>query len=193
MCIIFISGCIGEKYSNPESSANSSFNQQHYIQKSELIIKPSEIPGYKLVNYNNMAVSNSSICTINNYLHIGEGCDQANYYNETIPTGNKHIYSYIIFAGDNGGMLIIQHLIFDSNDGMKERIDQEMSNYKKTGQANIGDYSIWGEEPISSNVQNSEILFMIKNNFIRIHVIDGMQKGHEEALRIAKIIESRLE
>ena len=62
------------------------------------------------------------------------------------------------------------------------------------GDLNIGDYSYYvSTTDINTDIKATKITFIYKNNLVLMDVIDDEDKSFNEAIRIAKLVKSRLD
>lgn len=195
--ILFISGCTSEEKTNPEASIDSQINQQSDAETPDLMIKPRDVPGLTLMNYHFSAVPKSGIITFKNESGVKE-------YKDVLPLGNRNVGEVSVWGDESGRQLIFGLGKYDSNIGLEDfKVDftyttegaQKMKDFGcDFGDPNIGDFSNYESCPYStSDIKYTKLKFAYKNNLVSIFVIDENDKSLNEALRIAKIVEGRLD
>lgn len=206
--IVFVAGCIGgEKVTDTKTSTDSQTNQKSDTQTPESIIQPSDVPGLTLKDFSFFAVP-KSLDVIHDGLNGPTGLIR---YKDNLPVGTKKIGAESSSWEDATGRLVsIGYIHYDStNNFSSQKLLYPLSNlnsWKEQGKIigygdpKIGDYSIWIEYPIksSSGVNNPDVQhiflnYIYKTNIVNLQVIDEKDKSLNEAVRIAKLIQSRLD
>ena len=101
---------------------------------------------------------------------------------------------------------------YDSNSGLIELISNMKDEWDTTpkeeikdaedkqgvkfdfGDPNIGDYSFYlSSIYINKDTQSTGLYFIYKNNFVQVAVADEKDDSFNEAIRIAKLVKSRLD
>jgi len=200
---IIMSGCIDEEVSNiiadtkptPELTQiqTAEPEQQLYTQRVESILGKDDFKGFKLNKHEKKYVPKSTFCTV-------EDSDKSTtVYTKYMPIGNKHYSSHLEYSDNYGRSIMVDHVILDSNESLEEYIDATVETSSrniqwKVGEADIGDYSVWGEYVLEDNpdLSVSCIMFSAGNNFVYIYVGDETENGHALAERVARKIEGRL-
>ena len=184
--IVLISGCTSEEKTNLKSSIDS--------QSSELLIKPSDLPGYLIRDYTTIAIPKGNSFDIGpNFNLLGDFgavkkyIDSGNEYEGDIPEGKKRIITIFTAAKeDKRHLSTIVIYEFDSNSGLKEYFSTLESIYTEGGvelKTNfVGDNSIL--------IENSTLWFTLKNYVVFIFS-DGSRDGNEN-IEVAKAIEKGL-
>lgn len=207
--IVFVAGCIGGEKTSSETSPDSQTNPKSDTQNPDLILTLSDFPsGYKLEYSAKHAVLKSSECNVINGC-LNETLTTNNKliirYNDALPIGTRFVGSSVKFTHNSGRELHLNYLIFDSNNGLKELLDKQRNDeagkilklagaFKvQKGQANIGDESFYNILTVPTyDIEYIELVFIDGKKYVSIVSTDEKGKGLEEALRIAKIVESRL-
>lgn len=198
--IVFIAGCIGgEKATDTKPSTDSQTNQKTVAEATDLIIKQSDVPGLTLVNSYFIAYSKSSSF---NYTEMRMGIRKS--YNcipkessckDALPIGNRDVGRYSTWKDDSGRFLSFELYYLDSNDGIEKSFagKQEWCKVQKLdcGSPNIGVISNY-ESTVSKDIASVDLQFVHKNYYVTIKVLDEKENSLKEAIRIAKIVESRL-
>lgn len=208
-CIIFvgvilISGCIGGEKTSSETSQVSPTTQQSDTQNHDLILKLSDLPeGFKFDNYNSKNYAVPKSCVVN-YWNASPGCEIREYH-DNLPIGNRLFGSKLGYFDNYGRGIDVDYEIYDTNAGLREAIDQmktaadyqakERGQDIKMGNPNIGEYSLWiaGNRTDNPDIIDTVISFVDKNSLVKIKVEDEKDKSLNEAMRIAKIVDSRLD
>jgi len=62
------------------------------------------------------------------------------------------------------------------------------------GNLNIGDFSLYySYTNVNTDIQDTIIYYIYKTNFVRVSVTDKNDKSLNDAIRIAKLVKSRLD
>lgn len=199
--IVFISGCTSEDNINSETSIDSQISQESDTKNPNLILKGSDVPGLKLGCYNFSAISESSYYIKNGKEYINEIG-----YQDVLPLGTRKVGESSQWSGKSGQFVIVGIIHYDSNSGLKEEIIvynetlrnnlfEEYGELLYVGNPNIGEYCEYFSQVYNNQPEISQTLltFVHKNYFVRVMVVDEKVKSKNEAIRIAKIIESRLD
>lgn len=182
--IVLISGCTSEEKTNLKSSIDS--------QSSELLIKPSDLPGYLISDYTTYAISKGNSFDIGpNFNLLGDfgaaNVNSDNEYEGDIPEGKKRIVTaFSVAKEDKSHSTAIVIFESDSNSGLKEYFSTWESIYTEGGvelKTNfVGDNSIL--------IENSTLWFTLKNYVVFIYS-DSSRDGNEN-IEVAKAIEKGL-
>lgn len=204
--VIFISGCTSDEQASSEISMSSQSNQKSDTQNPELIIKQSDVPGLTLdQNYDLYAVQKNTI-----YVY-GNESDRVRYAN-TLRIGYRNVGEESQWKDQSGRQVKVELSKYDSNSGLIELISNTKDVWGTTskeelkvaedehgvkfdfGDPNIGDYSIYRSvTDLNTDTQGTLLYFIYKNNYVYIVVSDEKDKSFNEAIRIAKIVKSRLD
>jgi len=199
---IIVSGCINEDVSNilvdmqptPEptqiQSTEPESDQQQYTRIVESILVKDDLPSFKLDKHVKYYVPKSIIMAIDtpDRYEIKE-------YTKYVPIGNRHYGSTMEYSDNYGRTITVMHVILDSNEGVKEIIDNAPHNLSlyKVGEADIGDYSFWTEAGgEDSALLVSFVQFSAGNNYVMVFTLDEVESGHTLAEHVARKIESML-
>ena len=197
--VIFISGCTSDE------QASSQSNQESDTQNPELIIKQSDVPRFTLNNYEFYAVQKNTI-------HVYGNESDRTKYTDTLRMGYRNVGEKSGWSDNSGRGMHFELLKYDSNSGLMEIIFKIKDNYDTVskeelkvaeeekgikfvfGDLNIGDYSYYvSTTDINTDIKATKITFIYKNNLVLMDVIDDEDKSFNEAIRIAKLVKSRLD
>ena len=194
--IIFIAGCIGEEKTNIETSTDSQSNLQSDCQNPDLMLKPNDLQGLVLGYYTFIAVPKSST-----YTKDDSGGEKK--YTDVLPLGTRNVGEGSTWMDESGRQLMVSIQKFDSISGLKEEIEEMQQNMERQysteefdfGDPNVGEVSFYceGWSNDQPDVGVTELRFIYGNNFVVVKVMDEKGKSKNEAIRIAKIIKSRLD
>ena len=199
--VMFISGCTGNEQANSEISTSSQSNQESDSQDPGLIIKQSDVPGLNLDDgkYQLYAVQKNTIFV------YGDEKNRTYYYNrDTLPLGYRYVGEQSEWDDQLGRVVLVQLLKYDSNSGLMELISNLKEEIKVVeekqgvkyvfGDPNIGDDSYYTSTTnLNTDTQATDISFIYKNNRVLVVVIDEKDESLNEAIRIAKLVKSRLD
>lgn len=202
--IIFISGCTSDEQASSEISTSSQTNDQ-----SDLILKSSDVPGFVLQEYSLFAYPKDITYNLNDKKFLTK-------YTDLLPEGNRNVGQSMIWEDKTVGRITVAIVKYDSNSGIeddlksKENEMQDALNLQtadereqyltifeyEEGNLKIGDYSFyklmkmpWGDK----GIYYTTISFYKKNGVCHIeYILEDKDESKKEAIRIAKIIESRL-
>ncbi|MCG7849663.1 MAG: hypothetical protein MIO93_10855 [ANME-2 cluster archaeon] len=196
--IVFISGCTSEDNTKSETSTSTQSNQESDSQNSELIIKPSDVPELRLLSYQYFAYpkSESWVEVITPHAVPGK------YYEDTLPIGYRYAGQLSTWGDDSGRRVNFVLAKYDSNSGFLDHFN-EIKQYGNTKKENPDSYKNFedGDPKIGENsyystekdiVETTQLEFTHENDHIYILVTDEANTLNE-AIRLAKIIESRLD
>jgi hypothetical protein len=226
--IVFASGCIGgEKAIDTKSSTvvstqtpvsvktplptqasvsvktptKTPVSQESNATSPDLLIKPSDVPGLSLKDYNFYSVNEKDIYIIKNY--IGSLSAPPGYYKTSLPAGSRNIGQTSTWKGDGIQVVNVEVLKFDSDAGIKDYFDSELKkcdnmvkqDQQKQGQC--GSLSIGDNSYYTSVIPTNAWLTFSQRNYhvdirVTVNVTDEKDKGLNEAIRIGNIIKSRL-
>ena len=201
--IVFISGCTSDEQANSEISTSSQSNQESDSQNPELIIKQSDVPGLTLEKYNFAAVPKNTAYTLN---YQGDGKS----YTDTLELGYRNVGEYSTWQDQSGRSVQVTLMKCDSNMGFVEYMNsfkmydnaskEQLKSMEETsggtidfGNPNIGDnsYYISGID-INTGIESTIVIIIHKNNFVTVAVTDEKGEGYNKAIRIAKLVISKL-
>jgi len=204
--VIFISGCTSNEKTNSETSPDSQINQNLDTQSVDLIIKSKDVPGLTLSqNYKFLAVPKNTL-----YVYGDNGIDQKRYTN-TLPIGYRNVGEESTWRDQSGRKVTVTLFKYDSNLELIELISNAEEYWDSTkeewevagvetdvkfdfGELNIGDYSRYiSSTDINTDIQGTTLTFFYKNNLVTVFVTDEKDKSLDEAIRIAKLVKSRLD
>jgi len=203
--IVFVAGCIGGKKAT--NSIESQTQPKSNTQIPDLIIKQSDVPGLTLKEYNFIEVpKNISF----NYTAYSEGVPQVEY-KDVLRIGFRNSgqdSKWMDMSGPRGLDVVFRK--FDSNDGIEKLFaDKQLycenikagkiqtDEYSNNGCAspNIGDKSFYTYYTYRNNryIEATEVLFVRRNYLVIVKVGDLKGESVNESIRIAKIVERRLD
>lgn len=191
--IVFVAGCIGgEKATDTKTSTDSQTNPKSVSETSDFIIKQSDVPGLSLKQGCFYGYSKSSSF---NYTYL-MGISQYNCYGiaqntpTTLQIGKKNVGQYSMWEDASGRSLTFVLYEFDTTSDV---ISIFNSMKKKYDSANIGDYSFYIVGSQTPDIEKGSLQFLKKNHYVTISIKDEKGKGLNEMMRIAKIVEGRLD
>ncbi|WMW25756.1 hypothetical protein RE474_03285 [Methanolobus sediminis] len=179
-CLLF-SGCVGNE---DESTSETS----EIGQVPDLIIKPSDVPGFTLDDYTFLAVSKS-----NSY----EFGNSTTPYTDTLPSGTRNVGETSVWSDATEHKISCSIEKYDSDIGLTEYIDKEEEAASKSGHTygtcTIGDICFYRYvEPYPGIIITWLSVITSNNELIRVTIVDENDKSLDEAIRIATIIEGRV-
>ena len=210
LSVILISGCTSDEKTNSETSTDSQVDQNPDTQSVDLIIKSKDVPGLTLdPNYQFFAVPENALYAYDNNGIIG--IDEKSYRN-TLPIGYRNVGEESIWKDQSGREVGVLFIKYDSDSellkiitGMKNELDttskEEIKDVEDEqglkidfGNLNIGDFSLYySYTNVNTDIQETAIYYIYKTNFVRVSVTDKNGKSFNDALRIAKLVKSRLD
>lgn len=201
--ILFSAGCIGEEKTDTETPASQQITQKSDTQTTDLILKPSDVPGLTLdPDYRFWAVPK-------NTLFIYDNTVDRQGYRDTLPIGYRNVGERFTWRDQSGREVEIILTRYDSDPNSKliELFTDLEDNFEEGflagrkqqpnidyewGDPRIGDYSWhYTSTDQSTGIQTTIIWLLHSDNYMMIVVTD--EEGKKEAIRIAKIIKSRLD
>ena len=198
--IIFIAGCIDEEKTNTETPTSSGNKQESDTQTTNLILKPSDVPGLTLSGYSFLAFPKNALYVMGN---------NTKEYQDALPLGYRDVgersewmdqsgreVEVILTKYDSGPTTIIIEYYTNHADYMEKELEEgRISSDYDWGDPHIGDYSHYVAVITDSNIgiQKTRVSFVYNKNHVTVLVTDERDKSLNEAIRIAKIIESRLD
>jgi len=204
--VIFISGCTSDEQVSSDVSTSSQSNQESDTQNPELIIKQSDVPELTLKVYGFHAVPKNTVYTFDTQSSDGRG------YTDTLELGYRNVGEHSTWQDQSGRSIVFILKKFDSNMGLIEymntlKIYDTMSKeqLKAQGEAfgvknidfgnpNIGDNSYYlSSTNIITDIETTSITFIHKNNLVSVGVTDEKDESYNKAIRIAKLVKSRLD
>jgi len=211
--IILIAGCIGEEKTNPETPASHQITQESDTQTANSILKLSDVPGLTLNPDSEFwAVPKNMLYVVPKIpLNIvGNGTNRKRY-RDTLPIGYRNVGENSLWTDQSGRSVRIFLSKYDSDPNseliesftdLKDNFEEEYvakreyepnTDYEG-GDPHIGDYSVYGTQTdTNTDIQITQISFVYNNNWVNVFVEDEKGKSKKEAIRIAKIIKSRLD
>ena len=205
--VIFISGCTSEeKTETPMSSQNT---QESDTQSTASILKSNEVSGFTLEYNKFYSIPKNTLyvppdCGIwRRTIHRG-----ADKYTDTLRMGHRNVGEESHWIDQSGKELFISVGKFDSDpdssliesfNAMKGLYEQASADELASagydfGNPNIGDYSYYvAQINPDTDVQGTELIFIHGNTYVLMYVVDEKGISKKTAIRIAKIIESRLD
>lgn len=204
LSVIFISGCTSDEQASSEISTSSQTNDQ-----SDLILKSSDVPGFVLQEYSLFAYPKDITYNFNDKKFLTK-------YTDLLPEGNKNVGQDMIWEDKTVGRITVSIVKYDSNSGIeddlksKENEMQDALNLQtadereqfltffeyEEGNLKIGDYSFYTLKKMpygDKGIYYTTISFYKKNGVCQIeYILEDKDESKKEAIRIAKIIESRL-
>jgi hypothetical protein len=204
--VILISGCTGGDKSIDSNALNDAqTNQKLDTKASDLLIKPSDVPGLTLKNFGFIAVPKSSSYI---YSNSSSGDIEMSSYQDTLPIGTRNVGQSSIWLDNSGRMLQIESHKYDSNANFQFDyiqvcgiLTEQNKNYSDVmdfgcGNPSIGDNSYYQygiDKKNKPDVAITQLVFTYRNNIVEIRNTDEKEKSVNEAIRIAKIIKSTLD
>ncbi len=211
---IIISGCISGENSQIQAqttpmktiaelpsntSTASPIDQTSDVNAAQLILKPDDVPGFTLNDYNFISVPQNSSFNPNT---------QTTTYTDVLPFGYRNVGQTLSWSGDEGTLDIMIYK-YDSNSEIKESITKsntECETMKNNsgeealqswgcGSPDIGDYSWYTySTPYenNSNIVLTQLKFNYGNYYTEIVTVDDKEKSLNETIQVAKILRSRL-
>ena len=203
--IMFIAGCIGEEKTDAGTPASSQISQESDDQTPDLILKPSDVPGFTLGNHVIRAVPKNAL-----YVWDNATTTRKEYGDTPPPIGYRIVGEDSDWQDQTGRKVEVEWTKYDS---APNRVIESLTN--TTARDNYGeviaehfpdgfDYD-WGDPHIgdcswyhastdqSTDIQTTSIVFVYNNNHVIMGVTDEKGKSVKEAIRIAKVIKSRLD
>ncbi|MCZ7382478.1 MAG: hypothetical protein O8C64_13025 [Candidatus Methanoperedens sp.] len=198
--IVFVTGCIGEKATNSNTSIDS--------QTPDLIVKQSDVPGLGLWDFKFISIPKSSSY---NYTAQQQG-NVEETRDKKVPVGNRYVgqvSTWIDHQTQREVGVVVKN--FDADSGFKEFFDSLLIRCDETtkagkwknsenvldagcgspfGNNSFDNYIIYQDAP---DMKTVGLDFSQRNYFVQITVVDKKEKSLDEAIRIAKIIKSRLD
>ena len=204
--VIFISGCTSDEQASSDILTSSQSNQESATQSPELIIKQSDVPGLTLnQNYDLYAVQKNTV-----YVYGNESGRIK--YTDTLRMGYRNVGENSRWGDHSGRGVNVELFKYDSNSGLMEIIFKIKDSYDTVskeelkvaeeekgikfvfGDPNIGDYSYYvSTTDINTDIKATSITLIYKNNLVFMSVIGEKDKSFNEAIRIAKLVKSRLD
>ena len=205
--VMFISGCTNE--GNTETSMSSQNTPESNIQLTDSILKSSDISGYDSISNTLYSVPKNTLYVPSEYIPGRfDHFSGAKNYKDTLLMGHRNVGEVIGGGTQSGKKLFISVVKFDSDpdsflrvwvNPMKEVYEPYSADELEAAgiyisDPNIGDYSHSqsGINP-ETEIQQTLIRFIHGNTFVFVDVIDEKDTSKKTAIRIAKIIDSRLD
>ena len=201
--IIFIAGCIGEEKTDTETPTSHQINQESDTQTTDSILKPSDVPGLTLdPNYEFLAVPKNTLFVQGNETNLKK-------YKDALPIGYRNVGEDSQWKDQSGREVRVGLARYDSEPStLIEYCANAADYYEKElgegrlsieydwdwGDPHIGDYSFYRTTTDhNTGIQRTLLSFVYNNNYAGVDVTDEEGKSKKEAIRIAKIIKSRLD
>ncbi len=202
--VIFISGCTSDDKTNSESFSSDS--QQSNIQETKLILNRGDVPGFTLHSYH------FKYHTKVTEYYLGDGNPWT--YSDVLPDGQRNVGQRMKWSDEEGHLVVVDLTKYDSNSGFEDfmKIDsikqmQEMYGIKDSeindfliqmefeeGEPKIGDNSHYSSMlNYNSDKHMTGLIFTYNNYLCNINVLNVKEQSKNEAIRIAELIESRLD
>jgi hypothetical protein len=203
--IIFIAGCIGDEKTDAGTPASSQITQESDDQTPDLILKPSDVPGLTLGSYVFRAVQKNALYTSD------DSWTDTKEYKDALPIGYRNVGETSSWSDQSGRALTIMLLKYDSyidtasTDNYAadaaDRYEKELekgilsTGYERDwGDPHVGDYSFYvATTDPNTSIQTTKITFACNNYVAVVFFTDEEGKSKKEAIRIAKVIKSRLD
>ena len=205
MSIVFIAGCIGEEKTDTETPASHQITQESDTQTTDSILKPSDVPRLTLN-------PNSEFYAVpKNTLYVYGNITNREGYGDTLPIGYRNVGEKSIWEDQSGRRVRIFLSKYDSDpnskliesftdleDNFEEEYVAKWKHQPNTdydwGDPHIGDYSwYYTSTDQSTDIQTTIIWLLYSDNHVMMEITDEEGKSKKEAIRIAKIIKSRLD
>ena len=200
--IVFIAGCIGGEKTDAGTPASSQISQESDAQTTDSILKPSDVPGLTLDRHEFWAVPK-------NTLYVWNETGRTRYTN-TLPMGYRNVGEDSQWGDQSGREVRITLNKYDSapnraiesltNTTARDNYGEEIAKHAPDGfdydwgDPHIGDCSWYSASTDqSTDIQTTLIVFVYNNNHVMMWVTDEKGKSKKEAIRIAKVIKSRLD
>ena len=187
--IVLISGCTSEEKTNSETSVDSQSNQKSDTQTPDLIIKPSDVPGLTLTHYHFKAVPKNI-----SYNYDDNKTDSSSQpYKDDLPLGTRNVGEGSSWRDKFGHDLNYIIYKYDSDSGFEEYHNKLETNFNDF--CSVGNYCGY-RDTIQKNqpdISTAVVVFTYNNNLVILYIVDEKDKSLKEAIKIAKIIESRLD
>ena len=202
LSVIFISGCTSDEQASSEISTSSQSNQESDSQNPELIIKQSDVPGLTLGEYIFYAVPKNTAFTVNTF---NQQVEVINFYTDTLELGYRNVGEDSTWQEQSGRSIRVSLMKYDSNTGLdamydmydtmsKEELEEAFGPNIDFGLLNIGDYSSYTSvTDVNTGIKTTSLGFYYKNNAASVIVIDEKDESYKQAIRIAKLVKSRLD
>lgn len=198
--IIFITGCIDDEKMETRTTTSSQDNHESDTQTTDSILKQGDVPGFTLSSCTLFAVPKNAV----------DFEDRIRYV-DTLPIGYKNVgedSSWIDQSGREIRVELDKYDVYQSTYDMNQSTYEEFKDrilgprkemYKSSfdyeeGDPHIGDYSFYYAYTDKNTEIQTTVIYSIYNyNYIRVYAVDDKDESKKEAIRIAKIIESRLD
>ena len=211
--IILIAGCIGEEKTNPETPASHQITQESDTQTTNSILKPGDVPGLTLDSDSELwAVPKNTLYVVPKILlnTLGNETNRKRY-GDTLPIGYRNVGENSLWTDQSGRSVRIFLSKYDSDPNSKliESFTDSKDNFEEEyvakrehepntdydwGDPHIGDCSVYcAQTDTDTDIQTTQISFVYNNNWVCLFVEDEKDKSKKEAIRIVKVIKSRLD
>ena len=188
--VIFISGCTGDGQTDADALS------------PDLIIKPSDVPGLTLDD----GYTFYEVQTDTTFVDGGK----FDRYKENLSVGYRNVGEKSKWEDQSGRVLRVELLKYDSNFGLEniisqmkyesdtrtEEIKQDEAEYGVKigfGDPNIGNNSFYvSSTDVETGIQSTNVFFVFNNNIAVVDVTDDGKKSYNDAIRISKLMVSKL-
>lgn len=203
--IIFIAGCIGEEKTDAGTPASSQISQESDARTTDSVLKPSDFPGLTL------DLTHVFWAVPKNTVYVYGNVTSRESYEDTLPIGYRNVGGSSGWKDQAGRIVSVELARYDSvpsalieyydNDNAADYYEKNLgegmlsSDYDYDwGDPHIGDHSFYLilTDP-NTDIQITNIFFVHNTNYVIVYVTDEEGKSKKEAIRIAKIIKSRLD
>ena len=195
---MFIAGSIGEEKTDAGTPASSQISQESDDQTPDSILKPSDVP--------ELTLDHSYFTALPKY-----GDAEGIMYKDALPTGYRNVGEVLMWSDRLDRRVVsvklVKHdsysnsklieLFTDSEDNYKEEFakrEHEPNTDYYWGDPHIGDCSWYLASTGQGTGTNwTRLQFIYNDNWVDVSVKDEKDKSKKEAIRVAKIIKSRLD
>lgn len=201
--IVFISGCTNNEKTNSETSIDTPSNQKSDAQTPDLIIKSSDVPELTLNSHTFYSVPKNTLYIPSNDGGRGSSNTLNHYadkYTDTLRLGHQNVGEESQWYDQSGKQVHISVAKYDSdpNSSLIKMITLDKQYYQmiseNNGDPHIGDHSFYVAyiDP-DTDIQVTQLSLIHDTTYVWISVVDEEGISKETAIRIAKIIDSRLD
>jgi len=203
MSVLFIAGCIGDEKTDTSTPASSQISQESDTQTTDSTLKPSDVPGLTLdPNYEFLAVPKNTLFVQGNETNLKK-------YKDALPIGYRNVGEDSQWKDQSGREVRVGLARYDSEPSASIEYCANTADYYEKeleegrlsidcdwdwGDPHIGDHSFYRTTTDhNTGIQRTQLSFVYNNNCAGVAVTDEEGKSKKEAIRIAKIIKSRLD
>lgn len=198
---IMISGCVSNepKATDTKTSTEVQSIEKSDVQTPDLIIKPSDVSGFTLKYYLYLALPKSKpLNTVPIDILYYNSAPYGFYsYEDTLPVGTRYVGQSSYWIDDSKRVVMVRVVKFDSSSGLKDYFlvnRSKMVTCEDPGNPNIGDNSAYCNSPdATGDVVTTKLEFSRSNYYVYVYIKDDATKSLSEAIRIAKVVEGRLD